>query len=260
MRVSLAFLSTFNFALIQTEEDINKLIQKFYFPNYDVKSLGKCKHVLEVYRKRLLWEDADTRIWVTQPLGGISWGGDDIIPSATNLHEAGIRIVKSKTRSLKDISFNRGILKLPSIVVDDTTEPVFLNLIAFERFHVGAGNDVTSYISFMDDIIDNAKDVSLLHTREIIHNAIGSDEAVAQLFNSISKDITLDPKSSLNDVRVKANQYSRRRWNQWRGNLIHTYFKNPWAILSVIAAIFLFGLTIVQTVYTAGQYYQGKAR
>ncbi|KAI4343466.1 hypothetical protein L6164_010810 [Bauhinia variegata] len=35
--------------------------------------------------------------------------------------------------------------------------------------------------------------------------------------------------------------------NEWRANLIHTYFRSPWALISLIAAIFLFGLTIVHS-------------
>ncbi|CAI9102851.1 OLC1v1001204C2 [Oldenlandia corymbosa var. corymbosa] len=243
-------------AMNDEDEYINRLILQFSFPSTPHKRLGRCKHVLDAYRKSLLWEDPDIPKFETRPYIGFSVGGDDIVPSAAQLHEAGIVIQRNTTGSLTDISFSHGILRLPQIVVDDTSEPVFLNLIAFERFHVDAGNEVTSYISFMDDIIDNAKDVSLLHSREIIHNAIGSDKAVAQLFNSLSKDITLDPESHLIVVRKRANQYSKRHWNQWRANLIHNYFTSPWAILSVIAAIFLFGLTIVQTVYTIGQYYQ----
>ncbi|KAL4379413.1 hypothetical protein GQ457_02G018230 [Hibiscus cannabinus] len=114
-----------------------------------------------------------------------------IIRSAKELNEARIRFKKSKSVSLKDIEFRGGILRLPVIIVDDATESMFLNLIAFERFHIGAGNEVTSYIFFMDNIVDN-----VLHSRGIIQNALGSDKAVANLFNSLLKDITLEPDSS----------------------------------------------------------------
>ncbi|PWA42804.1 UPF0481 protein [Artemisia annua] len=42
-------------------------------------------------------------------------------------------------------------------MVDDATKTLFLNLIALERLHVRARNKVTSYIFFMDNIIDNQK-------------------------------------------------------------------------------------------------------
>ncbi|KAM7496226.1 hypothetical protein LguiA_020640 [Lonicera macranthoides] len=67
--------------------------------------------------------------------------GDEIVRSATELYEAGIRFKKSKTRSLQDISFKGGILRLPPNMADNTTESMFLNQIAFERFHDGAGNE-----------------------------------------------------------------------------------------------------------------------
>ncbi|WCJ30977.1 hypothetical protein M5689_012497 [Euphorbia peplus] len=235
------------------EDYVNHLILKFCFPNTPVSSLGKCLHVLDVYRKSLIQKhgERDKR----RRRRSRHKSGDNIIRSATELDEAGIRFKKSKTRSLKDISFKGGVLKLPVIVVNDATEYIFLNLMAFERFHIGAGNEVTSYIYFMDNIIDSERDVALLYSRGIIQNAIGSDKAVAKLFNNLSKDITLDPNSSLDFLEKNVNAYCKKAWNEWRANLIHTYFRNPWAILSFVAAILLFALTIVQTVYTIYPYY-----
>ncbi|EEF50158.1 conserved hypothetical protein [Ricinus communis] len=92
--------------------------------------------------------------------------------SATELNEAGIRFKKSKTRSLKDISFCGGVLRLLVTMVDDATESTFLNLMALERFHAGAGNEVTSFIFFMDNIIDSERDVAPLHSRGIISEVI----------------------------------------------------------------------------------------
>ncbi|XP_051116378.1 UPF0481 protein At3g47200-like [Andrographis paniculata] len=217
---------------------------------------GKCLHILDVYRKSLLLEEPRTRGTHSKGAkpGDVHHGGDEIIRSATELNEAGITIVKSKTRSLRDISFHKGVLKLPLVVVDDALESLYLNMIAFERFHVGAGNEVTSYAFFMDNIIDNARDVSLLHECGIVQNALGSDKAVANLFNALSKDVTLDPESRLDDVHKQVSAYCQKRWNRWRANLMHTYFTNPWAILSVIAAALLFALTIVQTVYSVMPY------
>ncbi|KAI3730428.1 hypothetical protein L1987_61598 [Smallanthus sonchifolius] len=234
------------------EEFVNKMMQKFCSPYSRITKMGRCLHPLDVYRKSLLWENPRHKK-KTVPKSYhrlVIQEGDEIVRSATELYEAGIRFKKSKTRSLKGISFQGGVLKLPPVMVDDATESLFLNLIAFERLHVGAGNEVTSYIFFMDNIIDHAKDVSLLHSQGIIQNAIGSDKAVAKLFNSLSKDITLDPESALDVVHKQVHNYCKKPWNEWRANLIHTYFRSPWAILSVLAAVFLFALTIIQTIYT----------
>jgi hypothetical protein len=145
---------------------------------------------------------------------------------------------------------------MPTVPVDDSTEYMFLNMMAFERLHVGAGNDVTAYVFFMDNIIDSAKDVALLSSKGIIQNAVGSDKAVAKLFNSISRDVVLEQDSALDAVQRQVNGYFRQPWNMWRANLIHTYFRSPWAFLSLAAAVFLLVMTIMQTVYTVMPYYR----
>lgn len=118
---------------------------------------------------------------------------------------------------------------------------------------------VTSYIFFMDTIIDSDMDVALLHRVGILINALGSDKGVAKLFNSLSRDITVDRHGVLDVVRMSMSDYCKKPWNRWRANLIHTYFRNPWAIVSLVAAIFLFALTIIQTVYTIRQFYQSPS-
>ncbi|XP_061991850.1 UPF0481 protein At3g47200-like [Rosa rugosa] len=199
------------------EESVNRLIVKFCCSCTVPLNMGKCVHVLDVYRKSLLQEDPHQKIVRHRA----SVNGNAIIWSTTELKEAGIRFKKSKSSSLKDISFSWGILKLPLMVVDDSTESMFLNMIAFERFNVGAGNEVTSYIFFMDSIIDNHRDVGLLQSKGIIHNFLGSDDAVAKLLNSLSNDITLDPDCSLDKVHKSVYHYCKKPWNnEWRANLI----------------------------------------
>ncbi|WOL02522.1 UPF0481 protein [Canna indica] len=234
-------------------EYVNKMVLKFLaLPNARTALAGLGLHPLDVFRHSMLHGPAHrSRDPEDQE------GSSDIIRSAVELYEAGIRFKRSKSNSLRDIKFHHGVLSLPVIVVDDSTEYMFLNLMAFERLHVGAGNEVTAYVFFMDNIIDSAKDVSLLNSKGIIQNAVGSDKAVAKLFNSLSKDVVLDPDSSLEEVHRKVNKYCKKDINMWRANLIHTYFRSPWAFLSLAAAIFLLVLTVMQTVYTILPYYQG---
>ncbi|PNX76943.1 hypothetical protein L195_g032902 [Trifolium pratense] len=163
---------------------------------------------------------------------------------------------KKQTRSLKDFPFNRGVLWLPALKLDDGTEYMFLNLIAFERIHVGAGNEITSFIFLMDTIVDSAMDVPILSRSGILINALGNDKVVAKLFNSMSKEIPVERGGHLVIVRNSMNLYCKKPWKNWRACLIHAYFRNPWAIVSLVAAIFLFALTIIQTIYTVRQFYQ----
>ncbi|KAK3409565.1 hypothetical protein EUGRSUZ_J01673 [Eucalyptus grandis] len=204
----------------------------------------KCLRVLDVFRKSMLME----------PEKKDKARSKEIIRSATELRKHGIRFKKNQTNSLNDISYASGVLWLPMISVDEDTESMFLNLIAFELSHVNAGKEVTSYIFFMDNLIDRGQDVALLHTKGIINNAMESDEAAAKLFNSLAVGVVLDPNSSLHDVINKVREYCSDKRHKWRANLIHTYFRNPWVILSLIAAILLFVLAIIQAIFTVLSY------
>ncbi|KAF7815365.1 UPF0481 protein [Senna tora] len=238
----------------QDDEFLNNLILKFFSPSTTlIRNLGKCLHILDLYRKTLLQHSPTHPTIMPKP--SISnkhykEDDDDIMRSARELQEAGIRFKRSDTQSLKDVSFNGGVLRLPTIVIDDSTETMLSNLVAFERLHVGAGNDVSSYLFFMDNIIDTEMDVAILRQKGIVLNALGSDKDVAKLFNSLSRDLTVDRQGGLDVVQVSVCRYCKKPWNRWRSNLIETYFRNPWAIVSLIAAIVLFALTIIQTVYT----------
>ncbi|XP_039158824.1 UPF0481 protein At3g47200-like [Eucalyptus grandis] len=173
-----------------------------------------------------------------------------LVRSATELIEHGIRLKKSETRSLTDISFAAGVLSLPEIMVEEATDSMFLDLIAFERFHVRTGNEVTSYIYVMDYIIDDEGDVTLLHNFGIVLNVLGDDKETIEMFPLLAKYTTTEPNNSLIAVCNKVNEYCNKPWNKWGANLLQTYFRGPWALLSFIAAIFLSALTIIQTVYT----------
>jgi len=135
---------------------------------------------------------------------------------------------------------------------------MLLNLMAFERLYAGAGNDVTAYVFFMDNMVGTARDAALLTARRVVHNAVGGDKAVVRLFNGLSRDVVLEPRSALDGVHREVNAYCRKRWNRWRANLVHTYFRSPWSFLSLAAAVFLLGMTVLQTVYTVLPYYNDK--
>ncbi|KAG8048673.1 hypothetical protein GUJ93_ZPchr0009g1908 [Zizania palustris] len=237
----------------ENEDFINRMVLMFLSPTAWPMEIGAglALHPLDILRRSLLFGPAPS------PRAPPETAPDDIIRSAEELYEAGIRFRRSPTSSLLDIRFHSGVLHLPVVAVDDTTEYILLNLMAFERLHAGAGNDVTAYVFFMDNMIDSARDVALLTARRIIQNTVGSDKAVARLFNGLSRDVVLEPQSALDDVHREVNAYCRRRWHRWRANLVHTYFRSPWSFLSLAAAVFLLVMTIMQTVYTVMPFYRG---
>ncbi|KAK9127069.1 hypothetical protein Syun_015866 [Stephania yunnanensis] len=246
----------------KVEEDslpayLNETILKFFSPSlYIEKMQDKPLHLLDLYRTSQLQGDPPKRIRPPNPVNEPV----HIDLSALQLHDAGIQFKASNTHSFKDISFQGGVLAIPTLTVDDATESILLNLVALERSHVGMGNEVTSYVFFMDNIIDSAKDVSLLRQDGIIHIALGSEKDVANVFNHLAENVTPDPKGNLQDIHARINAYCNAKHHAWRAHLVHTYFRNPWAFLSLAAAIFLLVLTVVQSFYGIYPYYHpGKS-
>ncbi|PNX87816.1 hypothetical protein L195_g043913 [Trifolium pratense] len=171
-----------------------------------------------------------------------------------DLRAVGIKFKSSATRKPKDICFNEGWfaaeLILPEIVVDDNTAASFLNLIAYEMcpdFKNLYG--ISSFIAFMDSIIDHPEDVRKLRSKEILLNCLGSDEEVAKLFNIISKDLLEVP--TYFQVRVKIDKHYKHKCKTWIALGIHTYFNNPWTFIAFLAAFIALVLTFVQTWFTA---------
>ncbi|XP_038979367.1 UPF0481 protein At3g47200-like [Phoenix dactylifera] len=194
---------------------INKMVLRFFEVEKYIPITGLGLHPLDVYRKSLLHGTPQR----TPPRAARNQSSNEVIRPAVELHEAGIKFKKGE--SLADIDFRKGVLTLPFLQVDDDTESMLLNLVAFEHLHVGTGSEVISYVCFMDEVIDSAKDVRLLHGKGIIRNASGSDKSVAELFGRLSKEVTLGPERRLQDVRRLVNEHCGARWNTWKADLRH---------------------------------------
>ncbi|KAL3839200.1 hypothetical protein ACJIZ3_023791 [Penstemon smallii] len=210
-----------------------------------------CLHVLDVVRSGLLVELPSA----TDLESEYEFLPNCYIPSATDLHQAGIEFL----RSSMGIKFKGSTLHVrPIIAVTDDPKSFFLNLMAFERLHV-----VTSYVYFMGCLINSDRDISLLLSVGIVPGALGNDEDVARLFRSISKYAMLNPDHGalVRDFQFMVSKVSERyrmKLSAWRMDLLQNYLKSPWGVVSVIAAIILFTLTTIQTVFTVLGYTNPK--
>ncbi|KAK9987092.1 hypothetical protein SO802_032043 [Lithocarpus litseifolius] len=177
------------------------------------------------------------------------------------LREVGIDLKHSKSRSLKEIEFTKkcnfypGIFWMPEITVDDSTGPKFFNLIAYEMCP-DFDNDfgITSYMSFLDSLIDEPKDVIDLRKAGILRNLLGSDEEVALVFNEIGTDLVPNPVI-YRKVRVQIQNYIEMKSMTWISQVIHTHFDSPWTMITFLAAFSALGLSVIQTVYSILAYY-----
>ncbi|PIM97303.1 hypothetical protein CDL12_30228 [Handroanthus impetiginosus] len=176
---------------------------------------------------------------------------------ATELQQAGVKFRRAEESCLFNVVFNRGELTLPSLIVNDLTETFFRNLIAFE--HCGYySKDITSYVIFMDNLINTHDDVDLLVKDEIIKNELGESKAVAELFNNLYKEVVTETDEFyFAELCEKLNAYSsdpfhefKAKWFRWTRIAKRDYFSTPWSVISLLAASVLLILTVIQTVWS----------
>ncbi|KAK7833141.1 upf0481 protein [Quercus suber] len=172
----------------------------------------------------------------------------ETIPSATSLDESGIKLIMRESRSILDIKFDKGVLEIPPLLINDTTEAAFRNLISFEQCYPKCPARSTSYAIFIDRLINSAKDAELLGKYKIVENWLSPDDA-AQLFNKLYLNNNVN-ENYYQSLSRDLNSYCNQRWPRWRAGLVRNYFNTPWAILSTIATAMLLILAFVQTWYT----------
>ncbi|OMO88589.1 hypothetical protein COLO4_20188 [Corchorus olitorius] len=134
--------------------------------------------------------------------------------------------------------------KIPTLRIDDNTELMFRNLIAYEQFN--GDTYVSDYAVIMDCLINSDKDVELLHRQGIIANWLGDHEAVANMINRLCDHVSISQDFKYQQVCKNSQDYCDLKWNEWRATLKHDYFKNPWALISFLAALLLLLITVTQ--------------
>ncbi|KAB1223902.1 hypothetical protein CJ030_MR2G023341 [Morella rubra] len=113
----------------------------------------------------------------------------ELLPSATKPAKAGIKFKKGNSESILDIEFVDGVLTIPPLQVQETTETAFRNLISFEQCYSDCEARLTSYATLIDNLINTTKDVEILCENEIIDNWLNAEDAV-QFFNKLYTILT----------------------------------------------------------------------
>ncbi|KAB5518969.1 hypothetical protein DKX38_023288 [Salix brachista] len=158
--------------------------------------------------------------------------------------------------AITDVKFKSSLLsgkvKAPLIIIDESTESLLLNLVAYESAAALDQLWVSSYILFMDSLIDDAEDVEEMRSNGIIINYLVADQKVANLFNDMGRSLTHDTydTAAYNDVKMAINKQCESTVKRWVYEWKKTYFSNPWTFITVLAASFGLCLTATQTYYT----------
>ncbi|XP_022882686.1 uncharacterized protein LOC111399543 [Olea europaea var. sylvestris] len=94
-----------------------------------------------------------------------------------------------------------------------------------------------------------AKDVKELREKKILFSTLDSDEQVVEVIKEIDTS-GLDNYYIFDDVKMRIEKHCSSKAKTWIAELIHTYFRNPWTFIALLAATFLLCLTFLQTYYT----------
>jgi hypothetical protein len=134
--------------------------------------------------------------------------------------------------------------------MDNSTATIYLNMIAYEMCPDFVNDyGVSSFVYFMNSLIDHPKDVKELRSSGILINSDGTDEEVANIFNIIGEDLMVDIEKYY-EVRSKMNDHYENTCKTWIAQGIHTYLSNPWAFIAFLGAFIALVLTFIQTWFT----------
>lgn len=177
------------------------------------------------------------------------------LPTATRLRKAGVRF-KSHDRSLSEVSFKGSTLKLPSIRVDDGTERLFRNLVAYES-HTTVRADVVSYLHFMNFLINTAEDVCILADAGIVVQTIGDNTQVAKMWNELAKNTACVFTKQYSEVSRLAKHYVDLQIHGVLAEFTERYFSRPWLVVSLLSGLSLLLMTFLTMFYTILLYKKG---
>lgn len=179
------------------------------------------------------------------------------IQSVTRLRPSGIKFKPSKGDNLFDIKFKNRVLEIPIITVNDFMSTLLINCVAWEQCQEDISRYFTDYVSFMNCLICQPRDVAFLCSDGIITRFSQDDLFVANLFNNIGKNVVFNIRSCyLSKQFREVEVYYSSNW----GTMMRTYFSSPWSFLSVFSAIIIIALTMIQTIVSVLSYMgQSKA-
>jgi len=172
------------------------------------------------------------------------------LQSATELLEAGVRFkVNTKSECLLDLKFSGRILEIPQLKVEDWTEILFRNMVALEQCHYPNESYITDYVAVLDFLINTGKDVDILVKKRILVNWLGDSDSVANLFNSLWKNVThLNFSSQYSILCEDLNGFCSDPWHKLKATLRRDYCSSPWQTAASIAGILLLILSLLQSV------------
>ncbi|KAF5460043.1 hypothetical protein F2P56_019942 [Juglans regia] len=152
------------------------------FPLSARSSSQNHKHLLDCFRNCLVRSCTITRPNCLVPLKRIP------IRSVTQLCEKGFRFIAEDGENILNIKHEDYIIKMPAIVIEENTESMFRNLIAYEHCDPSKGHEITSYAALLYCLIKSPTDALHLKERDIIQIGLSNGD-IASFLNRLYNDI-----------------------------------------------------------------------
>lgn len=206
------------------------------------------KHILDLLWLMLVLPSEEVKKYQRNQRSNKKKLGWQPIPSATRLEEAGVRFihVNANANSILDLEFINGVLEIPSLLIQETTETIFRNLISYEQCLPNCRPIFTSYAKIMDNLIDTTNDVEILCKEGIFDNWLSPEDAT-QLFNKLYNDTYLK-EFYYGELCNEVNRFYKQLRPRWCFAFVNNYITKPWAIVAIIYAIIILFLTFWQAI------------
>ena len=189
-----------------------------------------------------------------RPKRSYSQNNHNLSYTATQLHEAGVtfQVVESECdldiKFEEGVKFEKGVLKIPRIVLSDWTEVITRNIMALEQTRYIEAAYFTDYLFLMDSLINTREDVDLLCDNKILVNYLGDNNAAKSMINNLNKGIEwIAVRNDYIHLYSELNGFYENPWHKRQATLKREYFSTPWRGASTVAAIVLLVLTFIQT-------------
>nr|XP_023916185.1 UPF0481 protein At3g47200-like [Quercus suber] len=159
--------------------------------------------------------------------------GDSIrdLSAATQLYETGC------------LERTQPLLKMPRFEIDDITEGIFRNIMAWEQCYYPLEAYLCNYMGLLDYLLNTGEDVELLVEKDIIVDSLGSNEAIAKMVNSLCLEI-VEENSCYTELAQKLNKHFDQCCNHNMGILKSTYFSNLWRGTATVFGLIIFGFSL----------------
>ncbi|KAI4337286.1 hypothetical protein L6164_015720 [Bauhinia variegata] len=169
------------------------------------------------------------------------------IPSVAELSKVGVKFEPTKG-GLNTIEFDKttATFRLPVIHLNDNSEVVLRNLVAYEACIAPERMVLTRYTELMNGIIDAEEDVRILREGGILLNRLKSDKAAAALWNGMTTSVKVTKVPILDKAIESANAYYSGSWKVKVKGTMTKYVYGSWPCLTFLAANIIILVSIVE--------------